>query len=100
LGARIFEGALAGDCTVDRRQKRSGTDQKVSRWGKTEMTPSWGVFLFWTATIIAGLIVVWEVWGYVYDAERGEPIIWIAPLLLAAAIWLVGWACRYMFAGR
>jgi hypothetical protein len=62
------------------------------------MTPSWGVFLFWTATIIAGLIVVWELWGYVYDAERGEPIIWIAPLLFAAAIWLVGWACRYLLA--
>ncbi len=62
------------------------------------MPMSLGAFLFWTATIIAGLIVVWEVWGYVYNAERGEPIIRITPLLLAAAIWLVGWVCRYMFA--
>ena len=59
-----------------------------------------GETLYRTATIIAGLLVAWAVWGYVYDAVRAEPNIRIVPLLLAVTIWLVGRACRYVFAGR
>jgi hypothetical protein len=57
-----------------------------------------GQFLFWLATIIAGVLVAWVVWGYIYDMERGEPIIRIVPLLLAGVIWLAGWVCRKVFA--
>jgi hypothetical protein len=64
--------------------------------GESEMIAWWGETLYWAATIIAGLIVAWVVWGYVYNMSRGEPIIPIIALLLAGAIWLVGWACRYL----
>ncbi len=67
---------------------------------ESEMAAWWGTALYWIATIIAGLIVVWAVWNYVYNTDRGEPIIQIVPLLLAGAIWLVGRACRYLLAGR
>jgi hypothetical protein len=59
-----------------------------------------GQFLFWLATIIAGVLVVWVAWGYVYTSNRGEPIISIVPLLLAGVIWLAGWVCRRVFAER
>jgi hypothetical protein len=62
------------------------------------MAASLGQFLFWLATIIAGVLVAWVVWGYIYDMERGEPIIRIVPLLLAGVIWLAGWVCRKVFA--
>jgi hypothetical protein len=64
------------------------------------MTARWGRALYWTATAIAGLIAVWIVWGYVYNIDRGEPIVRLAPLLLAGLIWLAGWACRYALARR
>jgi hypothetical protein len=57
-----------------------------------------GQFLYWLATIIAGVLVAWVVWGYISDMERGEPIIRIFPLLLAGVIWLAGWVCRKVFA--
>ena len=64
------------------------------------MAAWWGVTLYWMATIIAGLLVAWAVWSYVYNSSRGEPVILIVPLLLAAVIWLAGWGCRAMLAGR
>ena len=62
------------------------------------MQPWWGQAIYWTATIIAGLFVAWVVWGYVYNTEEGYPIFPLIPLLLAGAIWLVGWARRKLSA--
>jgi hypothetical protein len=64
------------------------------------MAVSWGNVIFWTATFIAGLIVVSVAWSYVSNVERGDPVISIVPLLLAGAIWLAGWACRYLLTER
>jgi hypothetical protein len=60
----------------------------------------WGQRFYWAAAIIAGLLVLWVLWSYVFDADRGEPIIRIAPLVLAGVIWLAGWACRHVLADR
>jgi hypothetical protein len=61
------------------------------------MTAWCGETLYWAATILAGLLVAWVAWGYVYDSSRGEPIILIVPLLLAGAIWLAGWvSCKVL----
>ena len=68
--------------------------------GDSEMDVRLGKNLYWAATVIAGLIVVAVVTGYVSNAAEGEPFIPIVPLVLAGSIWLVGWACRYVFAGR
>ncbi|MGB8826821.1 MAG: hypothetical protein WCD25_26095 [Pseudolabrys sp.] len=64
------------------------------------MPASWGKIIYWTATLIAGLIIVSVAWSYVYNVEQGEPIIPIVPLLFAVAIWLAGWACRYLLSER
>lgn len=55
------------------------------------MTVRWGRRLYWIATLVAFLIVLWDVWGYVVDTRN--PIITIGPLLLAGLIWLAGLAC-------
>jgi hypothetical protein len=65
-----------------------------------KMAASWADTLYWTATAIAGLLLAWVIWSYVYNSIRGEPIILIVPLLLAGAIWLAGWACRNVLARR
>ena len=65
--------------------------KEAARWGET---------LYWTATVIAGLIVVWVVWTYVFNTESGYPVFPVVALLLAGAIWLVGRACRYMLGER
>lgn len=60
----------------------------------------WGEIFYWAGTMIAGLLVLWVIWSYVSNSESGEPIIRIAPLVLAAAIWLAGRACRRALAER
>jgi len=60
------------------------------------MAERWGELIFWTATIVTGLIAVLVVVGYVSNAGEGEPIIPIVPLMLAGAIFLVGWVCRHV----
>jgi hypothetical protein len=53
-----------------------------------------GETFYWTTTVIAGLLLAWVLWSYSFDVTKGEPIILIAPLLIAAVVWLTGWACR------
>jgi hypothetical protein len=58
---------------------------------------SLGRIIYWTATIIAGLIAVGVVAGYASNAAEGVPFISITALMVAGAIWLVGWVCRDLF---
>ncbi len=67
---------------------------------KNEMEARWGRLLYWTATTVAALIVVWVIWSYVYNIEKGFPVFPILLLLFAAVIWLAGLACRYVLARR
>ena len=55
------------------------------------MPTSFGGFLFWVASIIAALIVVWVLWNFLWDWQGGAPIIRLPLLLIAGVIWLVGW---------
>ena len=48
-----------------------------------------GESFYWTATIIAGLLLAWVLWSYAFNGT-----ILIVPLLLSAVIWLTAWACR------
>jgi hypothetical protein len=48
-----------------------------------------GDVFYWAASVVAGLITLWVVWSYVFNADKGEPIVQIVPLLLAGAIWLL-----------
>ena len=53
-----------------------------------------GETFYWTATVIAGLLLAWVLWSYGFNEAEGRRVILIIPLVLAAIIWLTGWACR------
>jgi hypothetical protein len=55
--------------------------------------------LYWGATGIAGLMVAAVAVGYASNAADGEPFISMTALAVAGAIWLVGWAGRYLLRG-
>jgi hypothetical protein len=57
-----------------------------------------GDWLYWTATVIAAAIVLWDVVQFLHGLSQGEPIIPIAALSFAAVIWLVGRGCRQVLA--
>jgi hypothetical protein len=54
-----------------------------------------GQAIFWTATLVAAVIVVFVAWNYVNSIGQNRAILPIVPLLLAGIIWAIGWACRY-----
>jgi hypothetical protein len=43
----------------------------------------------WTASVVVDLIALWVVWDYVVNADNGEPIIQVVPLVFAGAVWLL-----------
>ena len=53
-----------------------------------------------TGTIIAGLIVAVVAATYASNASEGFPVISTTTLLLAGVIWLAGWVCSHVCAGR
>ena len=56
--------------------------------------------MYWTATFFAAAIAVWDLANFLYGLSEGQPIIRVAALALAAAIWLFGWGCRCALADR
>jgi len=56
------------------------------------LTP--GRVLYWLATIIAGLIVVFAVGDFFISWAQGTPILRIVALVAAAAVWVIGLICR------
>jgi hypothetical protein len=61
--------------------------------------PVLGRFLYRTATFFAVIIAIWAILNYVHSISLGVPRFPIAPWVLAGAIWLIGWCCRYFLAG-
>ncbi len=59
-----------------------------------------GNFLYCIACTLAGFVAALAVISYFFNTPRGLPIVSVAALALAAAIWLSGWAGRNMIAGR
>ena len=51
--------------------------------------------IFWLASALAALITLWVVSDFLFGIETRFPVINFAGLLLAAAIWGVGWICRF-----
>jgi hypothetical protein len=83
LGLRLYLHGRRHHAAIVARQNAS-----------SEREASLGRALYWIATIIAGLIVVVVVAGYMSNADEGVPFISITALMLAGAIWLAGWICR------
>ena len=58
-----------------------------------------GKTFYRTAATIAVVIMVLVVCSYVYNNNRGEPLMPIFPVLLAGVIWLLGRVCRHISPG-
>ncbi len=65
-----------------------------SRWEPGEGGLSPGRTLYWLATIIAVIIVVFAVADFFLSWAQGAPIVRIFAFIAAAAVWLIGRACR------
>lgn len=65
-----------------------------SRWepGEDWLSPSRA--LYWLATIITAIIVVFAVADFFVSWTQGVPIVRAFALIAAAAVWLIGRACR------
>jgi len=50
---------------------------------------------FWSATVVAALLTLWVAYEFFYGLEQHFPVINIAGLIVASAIWAVGWLCRF-----
>ena len=48
-----------------------------------------GDLLYWTASLVAVLIMLWVVWSYIVNGNSDEPIIRLVPLMFAGIIWLL-----------
>jgi len=61
-----------------------------------DMVLSWGEIIYRASLMLAGLVIVFAVINSVYTASIAQPMIPIAPFVVAAAIWLVGLFCRHV----
>lgn len=57
-----------------------------------------GVAIYFGACALSVLIVGITFASFVYNVQYGEPTISVTGLVLAAVIWLLGWAGRRLFA--
>jgi hypothetical protein len=57
-----------------------------------------GPTLYWLATIIAALIVVFAVADLLISWAQGTPIVRVVAFVAAAGVWLVGRICRALLA--
>jgi hypothetical protein len=71
-------------------------DHKDDRWEPDERGLTTGDVLYWLATIIAALMVVFVVADLAISWAQGQPILRLFALLTALLIWLFGRACRAM----
>ncbi|MGA9010310.1 MAG: hypothetical protein WB495_26345 [Xanthobacteraceae bacterium] len=51
--------------------------------------------IFWTATAVAAALLLWVASDFMFGLEAKFPIINLPGLILAAAIWLVGWIALF-----
>jgi len=56
--------------------------------------PTPGRMLYWLATAVAALIVIFAVADFFISWAQGEPILRIVAFVAAAVVWLIGRACR------
>jgi len=57
---------------------------------------SWGEIIYRASLMLAGLVIVFAVINSVYTASIAQPMIPLAPFVVAGAIWLVGLFCRHV----
>jgi hypothetical protein len=47
------------------------------------------------ASLLLGLVALLVVWSFAFNAERGEHVIQVVPLLFAGSIWLLARLFRF-----
>jgi 4-hydroxybenzoate polyprenyltransferase len=47
-----------------------------------------GDLFYWMASLLLGLVVILVIWS-AFNADHGEPVIPMIPLLFAGSIWLL-----------
>jgi uncharacterized membrane protein len=57
-------------------------------------------FLYRGTTAFALIIVLFAFVNFAYQTGQGEPMIPVAALFAAGAVWLLGWFCRHVSAER
>jgi hypothetical protein len=67
-------------------------DKSWSKPGETSLSA--GRTLYWLATIIAAVMVVFAAADFFIGWAQGAPILRIFAFVAAAAVWLIGRACR------
>jgi hypothetical protein len=67
-------------------------DESRSEPGETGLSA--GRALYWLATIVAALIVIFALTDFFISWAQGAPIIRVFAIIAAAAVWLIGRACR------
>jgi hypothetical protein len=54
-----------------------------------------GSTIFWLATAFAAAIILWVASDFLYGLGQDFPVVNLPGVILAAAIWAVGWLCRF-----
>lgn len=50
--------------------------------------------IFWTTSAITAVLLLWVLYEFLYGFGQNFPVIDVPGLVVAAAIWVVGWICR------
>lgn len=64
------------------------------RWEPGETSLSVGRMLYWLATTIAAIMVIFAVADFFISWAQGVPIVRVVALIVAAAVWLIGRVLR------
>ncbi len=56
--------------------------------------------MYWAASMLAGLIIVFVAINYLYNIGEGVPSIPVVALVVAGVIWLIGRSCRAVLDDR
>jgi hypothetical protein len=60
------------------------------------MTLSWGEIIYRASLMLAGVVIMFAAINSLYTASIAQPMIPVAPFVVAAAVWLVGLFCRHV----
>jgi hypothetical protein len=53
-----------------------------------------GDLFYWMASLVFGLVMLLVIWSSAFNADHGEPVIQIIPLVIAGSIWILARLCR------
>lgn len=56
-----------------------------------------GNHIFWTASILAALMLLWVADNLLYGMSENYPVLDVTALIFAAVIWLLGLLGRFAF---